>query len=168
VVTEQLGPGLAISDLLLAESIEPRVEGADTREELRIVPSRGLVFGVADPVHIYFEVYGLDADEDGIASYAAELTVTEVSEERRGVLARVFRGARDLLFGEGDRPTTVRWERTVEVQADRASDYLRIELPDLEPGRYAITISVSDAAGGSVTRERAFDVIASTEEEPEG
>jgi hypothetical protein len=56
----------------------------------------------------------------------------------------------------------------VEVQADRASDYLRIELPDLEPGRYAITISVSDAAGGSVTRERAFDVIASTEEEPEG
>jgi GWxTD domain-containing protein len=158
IVTEPLNTGLALSDLLLAESIEPRVESPSTREELTIAPSRGLAFQPSEPVHIYFEVYGLGADDDGFAGYVAELTVTEVSEERRGVLARVFRGARDLLFGGDDDPTTVRWERTAEVRDDRASDFLRLELGDLEPGRYAITVTVTDPQGGSVSRERVFDV----------
>ena len=166
IVAEALGPGLAMSDLLVADVIEPRVAGASTREQLTIAPSRGLAFGPLDPIHVYFELYGLTVDEDALATYEAELTVTEVSEERRGVLARVFRGAADLLFGGDEGPSTVRWERTAPVLDDRASDFLRIELPDLEPGRYAIAIAVTDRASGArATRERVVEVVAPPDEE---
>lgn len=166
IVAEALGPGLAMSDLLVADVIEPRVAGASTREQLTIAPSRGLAFRPLDPIHIYFEMYGLTVDEDGLATYEAELTVTEVSEERRGVLARVFRGAADLLFGGDEGPSTVRWERTAPVRDDRASDFLRIELPDLEPGLYAIAIAVTDRASGArATRERVVEIVAPPGEE---
>ena len=161
VDVEALGPGLAMSDLLLADRIEAAAPGASRRDQLTIVPNRSMTYPALAPVHIYFELYGLTPGDDGSARYEAELTVTEASEERRGVLARVFRGARDLLFGgAGDEPA-VSWERTLELEGDRAVDFLRIELPDLEPGLYTIALRVTDtAAGGSATRERTFEVVA--------
>ncbi|MEN8376077.1 MAG: GWxTD domain-containing protein [Gemmatimonadota bacterium] len=160
VRADPFGPGLAISDLLLADLIQPRVEGASERDQLTIVPNRGLAFEALDPVHIYFEVYGLQRDGDGAATYEAELTVTEVSAEGRSLFARVLRGAVDLFSGGGDEQQSVRWERTALIEGDMAPDFLRIALPDLQPGSYRVLLAITDSATGRrVERERDFVVV---------
>lgn len=164
VETEVLGPGLALSDLLLADAITSRTPTLTTRADLAISPNRGLTFRAGDPVHIYFEVYELREDGEGVAAYDAELTVTEVSEEGRSILARVFGGARDLLFGGGEGDAAVRWQRTVAPTGGVAPDFLRIELPALDPGSYAIRLSVSDARGGAAAvRDRVFTIVETPE-----
>lgn len=49
----------------------------------------------------------------------------------------------------------------VQPQGERAMDFLRVEMPALEPGRYTITLRITDLVGGaSATRQRTFQVVA--------
>lgn len=153
-------PGeLSVSDLLLADAIRPLEPSPDRREQLRIWPSRTLRFASGAPVHLYFEIYGLDTGEEGLARYRVDLAVEDARQ--RNVVDRVLRGVVELFSRGREREPRVSWERVVAVSGDRAMDYLSVELPELDPGEYVVRLQVMDSATGeSVERERRFQIEA--------
>ena len=146
---------LAISDLLLADGLRALSERPRVREELRIWPSRTLLFVSGDPVHVYFEVYGLATDADGLARYRVELAVEDV--ENRNVVEKIARGLVEL-FSRGDaQEPAVAWERTVVVEGDRSMEYVSVSLPPLDEGPYRVVVRIEDLTSGvSTLSERAF------------
>jgi len=153
-------PGeLSVSDLLLADAIRPLEPSPDRREQLRIWPSRTLRFASGVPVHLYFEIYGLDTGEEGLARYRVDLAVEDARQ--RNVVERVLRGVVELFSRGREREPRVSWERVVPVSADRAMDFLFVELPELDPGEYVVRLQVTDfATGETVERERRFQIEA--------
>lgn len=151
---------LAVSDLLLATALLPLTERPTRRYDLRIWPSRTLEYPAGAPVGVYFEVYGLEMDDEGLASYRVELSVEGADE--RNLVDRVARGLVELFSRGGDDEPRVSWERTVPVDGDRAIDYISVELPQLDTGAYTMRILITDLGSGETAETtRGFRVQAS-------
>jgi GWxTD domain-containing protein len=145
---------LALSDMLLADAVTPRIQQPLDRRGFALRTNRKAVFDRDLPVAVYWEVYGLATDQDGFANYRVTLSVTDA--QGKGVLARVA-GA----FGFGDEDEIeLTYERVVEFNGMRVPEYMSIELLDSEPGQYRIAIEVSDlVAEQQVTRQRLFELV---------
>ena len=147
---------LAMSDLLLADSIAPRVPSPVRRGDLAITPSPTLAFPAGRPVHVYFEVYGAAVAADSFAHYDVDITVTDSTAS--GFLAGVVRGLQRLVGGGAER-TTVHWERAWRPEGDRAVEYVALELARPTAGTYVVTVTVRDRTSGqAATAERRFRV----------
>ncbi len=148
---------LSISDILLADALRPLRERPERREELRIWPNRTLRVGVDEPVSLYFEVYGLQTDADGLARYRVELAVEDA--EQRNVVERIARGVTELFRRGGEREPQVSWERTVVLEGDRSMEYVTVDLRSLEPGARKVRVTITDLlVGTTATMERQFVV----------
>ncbi len=151
-------PGrLWISDLLLADSISPRVPSPVRRGDLAILPNATLAFPAGRPVHLYFEVYDAAVAADGFAHYDVDITVTDSTAS--GLLAGVVRGLQRILGGGADR-TTVHWERAWRPEGDRAVEYVSLELARPAVGDYVVAVTVRDRTSGQTAKsERRFRVV---------
>jgi GWxTD domain-containing protein len=148
---------LALSDLLLADTIAPRVPSPARRADVVVVPSRTLAFPPGHAVHLYFEVYGTTVGADSLASYDVEVTVTDSTGG--GLLGAVVRGFVRLI-GIGPDETRVRWERAWRPTGDRAVEYLALELARADEGTYVVAVTVRDRITGQVaTSVRPFRVV---------
>ena len=155
-------PGrLAISDLLLTVSpVIAATEGPTRRDQLVLAPLRGTTLAAGDPIHLYFEIYGLEVGASGVAAYRAELAVEDSTE--RNVAQRLLRAGRQLA-GAGAEETRVSWERQMRVEDDLVPEFLSVEVPSLAPGQYVVRVRITDVATGrSAERIRPLSV----EEEP--
>jgi GWxTD domain-containing protein len=145
---------LALSDLVLADAVTPKIDDPTDRRGFAIRVNRGLEFDPDLPVAVYWEVYGVEPDRDGFANYRVELDIKDSSG--RNVLARV---AGAFGFGE-DEQIELTYERVVQWDGTRVPEYLSIEVTDTEPGQYTLTIEVTDLVRNeSVTAERSFTLI---------
>lgn len=138
---------LSISDLLLAaDTVRPRVAAPSSPRDLDIIPLRRTSVRAGEPLHLYFELYALTADADGIGRYRAELAVEDST--RRNVAQRLFRAGRELFgFGEGEQ-ADVRWQAQAQLTDGLAIEYLSVDVPDLEPGEYVVRVRITDLATG--------------------
>lgn len=139
------GQKLAISDLLVAERVAPRTADPKGWRDFDIGAKRRLVFLGEEPVHLYFELYGLQEDADGGVGYRVELTIEDASE--RGVAATIVRTLGNIL-GRSVQETQLRFERTAVAQNGIVPDYLSLSLEGAPPGDYRIHLSVTDLRGG--------------------
>lgn len=154
----------AISDIVLADTVVPRTASPTRRDELAVAPLASLRLPRLRAVHLVVEVYGLSTGPDGLGRYRAELAVEDSTE--RNVIARLVRGAGELLGG-GDDETRVAWERAAPVVDDRSVDWLRAELPVLDPGAYVVRLRIRDRTTGDVVeRTRRFEIVGAPE--PDG
>ena len=148
---------IAMSDLLLADSIAPRVPSPVRRGDLAIVPSATLAFPIGRPAHLYFEVYEATVAADSVAYYDVDITVTDSTAS--GLLAGVVRGLQRIV-GRGADRTTVHWERAWRPEGDRAIEYVSLELARPAAGTYVVTVTVRDRTSGqTATAERRFRVV---------
>ncbi|HUH12456.1 MAG TPA: GWxTD domain-containing protein, partial [Longimicrobiales bacterium] len=155
---EDFGAGrLAISDLLLtAVPVIARTEGPTRRDQLVLSPLRGTTLAAGEPIHLYFEVYGLEAGEAGVAGYRAELAVEDSTQ--RNVAERLLRAGRELV-GTGTPETRVSWERQMRVEDDLVPEFLSVEVPRLPAGDYVVRVRITDVATGrSAERVRHLSV----------
>lgn len=140
---------LAISDLLLAaDTVRPLVSTPTRREHLEVRPLRGTTVEVGDPVHLYFEVYGLSATEDGYGRYAAEIALEDST--RRNFAIRVLRAAADVI-GLDRGETRVRWEREARVEDSLVPEYVSLVAADTYSGEYVLRVRLTDRATGQET-----------------
>ena len=153
---------LAVSDLLLATALRPLTDRPARRDDLRIWPSRTLEYPAGAPVGVYFELYGLEPDDEGLASYRVELSVE--GAEERNVVERVARGLVELFSRGDDDEPRVSWERTVPVDDDRVVDYMSVEFPRLDVGAYTMRVLITDLGSGETAETtRGFRVHAAGE-----
>lgn len=119
--------------------------------------NRRLEFDAGAPLALYWEVYGLTADDEGIGQYEVQLKVTR--SEGGGVVATVVGALGRFLGLSGGEEPVLTFERTVELSGDRTPDYISLDLGNEEPSEYSIFVQVTDQrTGASVVIERTFRI----------
>ncbi|HET8712213.1 MAG TPA: hypothetical protein VFM23_00855, partial [Gemmatimonadales bacterium] len=110
---------------------------------LRGMPA-DLAFRTGAPLAAYVEVYGLGLDENGRAPYRVRYTF----EPLASAFAR--------LFGGSARPVIFEFERSSELST--AMERLVIEPDRLPPGRYRVTVAVTDLTRNVKSESVALDI----------
>ena len=151
-----------VSDILVANRVEPLVEEPLLRHEFDIDVEPTLTFGGGQPVALYFELYNLVPDAEQFASYELELVVYLDEIFRAGGL-RQLTGAVADAFGlseEGSRPVELRFDKEERVVArDMIPEYFSLTLDDPTPGRYTLELRILDRnAGVEMTTTRTFQI----------
>lgn len=136
------GDRLAMSDVMLAYRVDEAYDGKPVvasdilRNNFSIQPAPWSVFGVDQPIYLYFEVYNLGQNPDGAASYDIEAVLAPKEDG-----SRVGR-AIGRLFGAGDAGVSVR----LPIQVESADDaqYLILGAENQEPGLYTLVVRIHD------------------------
>jgi hypothetical protein len=149
-IRELGGPGLLISDLVLAE---PDSAGDWIRGSLRLALTLPRTFQPGRPFQLFYEVYNLAAD----TPYRTQLRVDPI--DRRGIFDRV-----KSLFGGGPPRIDLRFEDTAEPDGDGVIQEIRDMGSDLPPGRYRMRLTVTSLTTGEIAEtETTFDVVDGTD-----
>jgi len=145
-VHDYSGSDLSMSDILLSYRIEESfdgqpVSGSDIlRQGLSIQPAPWTVFGTDQPIYIYFEVYNLTLDSEGVSRYEVEAELTP-REEGSGV----GRALRNLFGGGGQGVST---GVPISVEATDDGQYLILDADNLETGLYTLKVTITDQTTG--------------------
>jgi len=102
-------------------------------------------------VGVFWEMYGLDELEPEAVEVA--ITIREADE------GRLRRLARWLRIAGPSQVQRLSWEEAVGAEAIQGR-VLRMRLPDVEPGRYLLEVSVSTAGGEPVVVRRQMQISA--------
>ena len=145
------GSGLLISDLKLSTEITPASgSGPFVRKGLNVVPNPGRLYARGQLVHVYYEVYNLDLDEDGRTSYETLYEITP-----RGMPALRNRRARRPV----DMQTVMSFFEG-EGNSAEEGEYTALDTTDLEAGEYVLTVTLTDRHGdAAVSKSVNFMVV---------
>ena len=161
--------GLVLSDVIVADRVAPREEGARGRglQDFFIDPTASLEFRPGEPVHVYAEAYGLSVADSAAAGptvrfeVAVRLRVREI--ERRGFAARAFGGVLDAVgvTAEGDDQVVLQYVVQEPLEGrDRVPIFLALDLTNAPSARYELDLAVTDLGTGQVAvRHRSLRVL---------
>ena len=161
---------LGLSDLLLADAIRPLAREPVRRDELDVVPNPARRYAKSQPVHVYWEIYGLQPDDEGVAAYDVTLAVRVMELNREGTILGGENNPLQILGAladawgfsvVGDDQLELEYGREVNlVGRDRAIEYLRLDLAEAPPGSYEIKLQVHDRTSDAHSeRSRRFVVL---------
>ena len=178
-------PWVEVSDLLLAERIEPttartaRSIFARAGHKITPIPTRTLSRSMKAPAEVYFEVYDLKPGEDGQSHYRVEYRILQIQQEPSfaekvlGIGMNVAGAffpfpiflARAGLFGLGvvaqgaEKGLETRIDERVTAPAERVSETFQLDAKKYPAGVYQVYVTVKDYVSGSVsTRTLRFAV----------
>ncbi len=158
-----------LSDILVADAIRPLIEDPVSRFDFEIFPNASLEFRPGEPVHIYYEVYGLRQDDEGFASYEVSLQVRVKKLKRGGGIGALLGVIADAWGFSivGDDRLELRYSREVKMDGrDRVTEYLSLDPREVPEGEYEIRLRVWDRLGELMARSlRAFQVVKEEEKE---
>ena len=145
------GPGLALSDVVLAARVgEDAGPPRFMRGNLTVLARPSLEFGADDPLHLYYEIYGLEADDTGWRRFRVDYTVRAERLER-GALERLFQGLQGLVgVLVEEHATTFSFEREAPASggAEALVEHVSLDTSALRPGDYVLAVEVTDLVGG--------------------
>ncbi|MDA0874165.1 MAG: tetratricopeptide repeat protein [Bacteroidetes bacterium] len=145
-VHDYSGSALSMSDILLSYRIEESfdgrpVSGSDIlRKGLSIQPAPWTVYGTDQPIYIYFEVYNLMLDAEGVSRYQVE---AELTPRQSG--SGVGRAIRNLFGGGGQGVST---GVPISVESTEDGQYLILDAENLESGLYTLRVTIQDQVSG--------------------
>jgi len=129
---EPIGGGLSLSDILFASSIRPAAdEKAFVRGTLRVVPHPVHAYRKPQPVRFYFEIYGLDTDQQGFAFYSIEYRIEAKQKHRVGPVMR-----------KDGAVISPRFETS--AYGSTQSERLEVDTEKLHEGSYRLFVTVMD------------------------
>jgi GWxTD domain-containing protein len=140
--------GFGASDLLVAERVAAREGVATRRWRDLIVAPNAATFRRGEPIGLVWETYGLQPSADGGAHYRVLVTL----ERRFGSKASAFvanvvsgvAGATGLSAKENDKGrAALRFERSAPA-TDVALDWLMLDVGNASPGRYRVSVEITD------------------------
>ena len=86
ISTSSYYPDMAISDIVFCSKISPSERNSTfNRGGLEVVPHPRRDYAVSESVPIYFELYNLDLDDDGLSSYQVEYWVIPKTPRKWGL-----------------------------------------------------------------------------------
>ncbi|HEU4364690.1 MAG TPA: GWxTD domain-containing protein [Candidatus Krumholzibacteria bacterium] len=141
---------LAISDVLFAQRIAPAESNSlFMRGALVVVPHPIRRYAVGSAVPVYFELYNLGINREGMSEYEVEYRVAPHTEKKEGLLSR-FRGG-ETVFSS-----------SFKASGYSASEPLHITIrtENLKPGLYDFMVRVKDEHWQSEQfREATFRIV---------
>jgi GWxTD domain-containing protein len=156
---------LSLSDIVLADRVAPKDEAATlrSRQDFFIAPNAAMRFGRTDPVHIFTEVYHLQATTpDSVAQFQVWLRLRVEALPRTGLAARVVGGMLDAIgaTARGDDQVELTYvSKESLIGRDRVPLYLALDLAGAPAGTYRLDLAVKDLATGRLaTRSRMLTI----------
>ena len=152
-ISADTAQGLAMSDVLVAASVAPRPGvGGGRWSDFTIAPSAGR-FGQGQPISLLWETYGLARRPDGSSWYRVTVMLERASAGQSSLLARVLGGAGPVagLVARGKRKLSLSFERSTEARPISV-DYLAIDVAQLPPDEWRLTVEVRDLVTDQVSR----------------
>lgn len=141
---------LAISDVLFAQRIAPAESNTlFMRGALVVVPHPIRRYAVGSPVPVYFELYNLGINREGVTEYEVEYRVAPHRDKKEGLLDR-FRGP-DAVFAS-----------RFQASGYSATEplHITIKTDNLKPGLYDFMVRVKDEHWQSEElREATFRIV---------
>ncbi len=156
---------LQLSDVLFASRVAPAAAdpSAPQREGFAIRPLLGSGLSKRQPLYLYYEAYDLTVATDGRVRYRVEYRVSAEEGARPGTLARIF-GADASPTPDGD-GVSLAFEKERASAAERVGETISLDLSELPPGRYRVSVSVEDMrAGREASRVVVLDLREGSEE----
>jgi GWxTD domain-containing protein len=141
---------LAISDIVFASKIAPAERQSPfNRGALEVVPHPLRRYLRSEPVPIYFEIYNLETDDDGLSQYTVEYRIVPASAYKTSFWDR-FDGARPIVSSK--------FESSSHGTTDRS--YISIDSDNLREGSYDLLITVQDDITQAVVyRKDSFTIV---------
>ena len=145
---EPYGGELAISDIQFASSIgEAQPGGKFVKGNLRIIPHPLHAYRIPYPLTFYFEIYGLEIDQDGYSFYAVDYKITPLRKRRRGPVLEEITSVVSSKF------------ETTAAGSDQVQR-LEIATENLWEGSFELTVTVTDRrTRESVRKSARFSVL---------
>lgn len=152
-------PDLSLSDVVVADRVAPREEGAPQqgRQDFFIDPNAAMEFARTDPVHLYVEAYhltpGPNAGGGRVAHLQVAVRLRVESLQRTGLAARIVGGIRDAVGASaaGDDQLTLSYVAQESLEGrDRVPIYLALDLAGAPAGTYQLDLAVKDLTTGQV------------------
>jgi GWxTD domain-containing protein len=141
---------LAISDILFASKIaHAEHQSPFNRGPLEVVPHPLRRYHRSEPVPVYFEIYNLEVDDDGLSQYTVEYRIVPATSSKSSFWDRF----------EGERPiVSSKFESSSPGTTDRL--YISIDTDNLAGGSYDLLITVKDERTQAVVfRKDTFTVV---------
>jgi hypothetical protein len=136
---------LAISDILFAQKIEPATRQSPfNRGALEVVPHPLRRYRQGTTVPIYFEVYNLGLDEDGLSNYEIEYRIVPHSGQKQRFWDRFA----------GETPVASSRFKSSGYSSDEPL-FVKIDPENLGPGAYDFLVTVKDEYWQSIAYKRA-------------
>jgi GWxTD domain-containing protein len=153
----------AVSDILVADFVKPLVEEPRKRADYEVWPNAALEFRSGEPIHIYYEMYGLERDAEGFASFDVSIQV-RVKRLKRGAGFSALLGLLADAWGfsiVGDDRLELRYSRQIKMDGrDRVTEYLSLDPQEVPAGDYEIRLRIWDGLGERMARRlRSFEVV---------
>jgi len=148
VTTRTFKPALTISDILFAQRISPAERQSPfNRGAVEVVPHPIRRYRRGSPVPVYFEVYNLGIDEEGLSNYEIEYRIVPHTGDKKGIQDRFASDAVSSGF------------QSSGFNADEPL-HLTIQSKNIKPGTYDLLITVKDNYWQSVTyRQATFRIV---------
>jgi len=134
---------LAVSDLLVAYSIEPATKPSKYfKHGMEVIPNPSKRFRRSDLVNFYYEVYNLNV-LDGHALYKVDQTVRPAGDNKN--IVQKFFG----LFG-GSKSQTVTISKEHQNKGPMASEFTAFDFGKFDKGSVEMVIKITDLNSGSM------------------
>lgn len=154
IVEDYTQSGLRLSDIELAGRVDADSSVTDKGGH-RVVSMPSRSYKVGQPVVIYYEVYGLVSDAFGQTRYRVDYQITPHKGKLSGV--QVLQALGRLLGIEEKSVVTISYEHT-GTQVDEYN-YIQVDPGDSKPGRYEISVTVTDQNADTVTEKNVMLLI---------
>ena len=155
------GGGFGASDILIADSLSPREAGAERWSDFTIAPSIGRVHR-GKSFAMLWETYDLQAMPNGNVSYDVTITLRREKGGGLGALAaKIVGGVKSAIgiSGSGSDRISLTFPRQAPARPV-AVDYVTLDLGDATPGKYVVSVEITDLANHRrITRERPLTIV---------
>lgn len=131
-----------VSDILLSKKISNEKMKGIKRNNLYFLVDPLNRFLKNDSIYLYFEVYNLRRDENGICSYEQKISIKRYTGETKN---RVISFAKKI-FGL-DKQEEVSVVTNYKTLNNNPATLLRLNLDDYSQGKYLITVTIKDNLG---------------------
>ncbi len=153
--------GFGLSEILPASRVTQKVNVVRSWKDLDIVPNGGVV-SPRVPVHLVWEVYGLEAGSDGQSRWRVSLRREEGKLQTQFDVKSMIIGApdqsRQVIASEPD-ASGLTYQR-IAPTSPRVVEQLQFNLSDITQGRHVFILTVEDMiAKKTVRREVGFSIL---------
>ena len=134
---------LDISDILLAEKIDKDQNGSlpVKRGDINILPNPTSAFTKDDNLFLYYEVYNLAVNKDGLTDFDQKITIKKANNEN-GLEKAVNSLLKFVGLNKKDEGITL--SSRYQTLDKNSQMYLQLDMNRLQPGSYIILVSIFD------------------------
>jgi GWxTD domain-containing protein len=143
---------LAMSDIVLANDVDESNTNhySLTRKNISLLPNPLSTFSDKNNIFIYYEIYNLTPDSNGICNIEQQLTIRK-KDERSGINKALNSFLNIFSLGKDEPQVTLTSQYQFHDKSPQV--YFQLDMNKYEPDDYLLTLSIKDKNSGKEIKE---------------